>query len=178
MRRSSVREAPADLVDFTALYEETMSRLEAHDYYRFPEEYWHVLCTRLRERLVLSEARLNGELVASALCLVGPRWLHYHLSATSEQGRRVGAANLVLLGAARWGQERGLEQFHLGGGMGGQQDSLFAVQGAFRTWQPARDGRRQDRARRRALPRAHREPTTLSFEGYFPAYRQHVAGRR
>lgn len=166
-----VCEAPGNLDDFAALYEETMSRLEAHRYYRFSSAYWKLLCAGLGDRLVVIEARIGGELVASALCLAGPRWLHYHLSATSELGRRIGAANLVLLGAARWGQDRGLEQFHLGGGMGGQEDSLLAFKEHFAP------GSRQEMFVGKAVHDIERYlelsgASSLSFDGYFPAYRQ------
>lgn len=170
-----VREAPTELEEFVALYEQTMSRLQAHGYYRFQPDYWHMLCTRLRDRLVVVEAWLDGVLAASALCLVGPRWLHYHLSATSEEGRRVGAANLVLLAAAHWGRERGLEQFHLGGGLGGQEDSLFAFKEHFAP------GSRLDMYVGKAVHDVPRYlelsgASTLSLEGYFPAYRQRAEG--
>ncbi len=166
-----VREAPAELDDFELLYEETMSRLDAHGYYRFPPAYWKLLCAGLRDRLVVVEVRIDGGLVAGALCLVGPRWLHYHLSATSELGRRVGAANLVLLGAARWGLKRGLEKFHLGGGMGGQEDSLLAFKEHFAP------GNRLDMYVGKAVHDVERYlelsgASSLSLEGYFPAYRQ------
>ena len=58
----------------------------------FPQEYWETLVAGLGERLVQLDGLLDGEVVASTLCLVSPPWLHYHLGAALEAGRSVGAS--------------------------------------------------------------------------------------
>lgn len=126
-----IAEAPGDLSPFVALYEETMRRIEAGDFYLFPQGYWDSLAGPLRQRLVLADALLDGEVVASALCFATQPWLHYHLSAASDRGRAIGAANLVLYEAAEWARGRGFERFHLGGGAGGKDDSLAAFKRRF-----------------------------------------------
>jgi serine/alanine adding enzyme len=166
----TVREAPESLSEFAALYEETMSRLGATDFYFFPDEYWRSLETGLREQLVLVEARDGGELAGAALCFATAPWLHYHVSGTSERGREAAAANLVLFEAACWGQSRGFDQFHLGGGAGGREDTLFHFKQRFFP-----SGRREagvgklvhDAKTYCALAGLSR----LTLDGYFPAYR-------
>jgi len=113
--------APENLDRFRSLYEQTMERQEAAGFYYFPPEYWRELETALRDHVVLFEA---GE-DAALLCLHAPPWLHYHLGALSDAGRKLGASNLLFLEAARWAQELGYSRFHLGGGVGGARDSLF-----------------------------------------------------
>jgi hypothetical protein len=165
-----IHEAPADLDGFADLYEWTMIRLEAAGSYRFPASYWERL-TELGGSLLLAEARANGDVAASALLFVGPHWLHYHLSATSDIGRRSGASNLLLYEAARWGQERGLDTFHLGGGVGGREDGLFAFKEHFAPGQLAEAwfGKAvHDVPRYLELSGL----SELSYEGYFPAYRR------
>src|SRR5436853_445909 len=127
----TVRESPPSLSEFAPLYEATMDRLGADDFYFFPTDYWQALADGLRERIVLVEARFEDELAAAALCFATPPWLHYHVSGTSERGREAAAANLVLFEAACWGQSQGLEQFHLGGGAGGREDTLFHFKQRF-----------------------------------------------
>lgn len=122
--------APRDLSGFAELYELTMRRLGASPYYFFPAPYWEHL-SRLNRRLVLFGAVLDGETVASALCLAGDPWLHYHLGAMADRARDVGAVNLLLYEAALWGQEHGFETFHLGGSAGTGEDSLFAFKRRF-----------------------------------------------
>jgi hypothetical protein len=158
-----------DLASFVSLYELTMRRQEAADFYFFPAAYWERL-TALGERLVRFDVTLDGEVVASALCLRGDRWLHYHLGATHDSARDLGASNLLLYEAARWGHERGLEEFHLGGGAGGREDSLFAFKKRF-----SPDGVREfwtgkavhDEVAYRRLSGG----AEIDCEGFFPAYR-------
>lgn len=158
-----------DLTEFASLYETTMRRQGAADYYFFPPEYWERL-RALGDRLVLLDAALEGEVVASALCMRGDRWLHYHLGATDDSARDLGASNLLLYGAALWGQGQGLSEFHLGGGAGGREDSLFAFKRRF-----SPDGNREfwtgkavhdDNAYLRLSGGAE-----IDLEGFFPAYR-------
>jgi hypothetical protein len=165
-----IHEAPADLGGFADLYQLTMARLEAADAYRFPASYWDCL-TELGSNLVLAEARADGEVAASALLFVGPRWLHYHLSATSDTGRRSGASNLLLHEAAHWGQERGLDTFHLGGGVGGREDGLFAFKEHFAPGHLAEAwfGKAIHDVPRYLELSGHSE---VSYEGYFPAFRR------
>jgi serine/alanine adding enzyme len=167
----AVREAPESLSEFAALYEETMSRLGATDFYFFPDAYWRTLESSLREQLVLVEARGGGELAAAAFCFATPPWLHYHVSGTSERGREAAAANLVLFEAACWGQSRGFEQFHLGGGAGGREDTLFHFKQRFFP-----DGRREASVGKLVHdPETYRSlagESELRLDGYFPAYRR------
>jgi len=167
-------QSPADLAWFASLYELTMRRLGARDFYLFSEDYWDLLATRLRDRIVLFEAGAAGEVVASALTFQTPPWLHYHLAATSDRGRTLGASNLVLYEAAVWAQQRGCERFHLGGGGGGDDDSLLSFKRRFDPGgmlECAVGKAVHDPVAYRAL--SGREAGDLA--GFFPAYR--AAGR-
>jgi lipid II:glycine glycyltransferase (peptidoglycan interpeptide bridge formation enzyme) len=115
---------------FQPLYEETMRRADAAAFYFFPREYWSAL-DRLGDALLRFEARAGGELAASAVCLASPPFLHYHLGAASDEGRRLGATTFLLYEIARWAQEHGYARFHLGGGVGGGRDSLHEFKRRF-----------------------------------------------
>jgi serine/alanine adding enzyme len=161
-------EAPGDLAPFVELYEETMRRQDAAPFYFFPPAYWERL-SLLGERLVVFDAVLDGELVASALCLATKPWLHYHLSATSERARTTGASNLVLFEAATWAQARGFTRFHLGGGLGGREDSLYEFKRRFDA----------EGTLEAAVGKAVHDPERYAslagdagLDGFFPAYRR------
>ena len=162
--------APESLEAFEHLYEETMERQAAAGFYYFPREYWHALETTLREYVVLFEAGDDAKL----LCLAAPLWLHYHLGASSEAGRRLGASTLLFLEAARWAQELGYTRFHLGGGVGGARDSLYEFKLRFDP------GGELEAAIGKAIhdEHAYRELAgpDAGAEGFFPAYRMPVAG--
>jgi lipopolysaccharide/colanic/teichoic acid biosynthesis glycosyltransferase len=165
----AVTQGPASLDGFVALYEETMRRNEASGFYFFSAAYWEALA-RLGDALVLVDVRRGEELAASVLCLAGSPWLHYHLGGASDEGRRLGASHLALLAAASWGQERGYEALHLGGGVGGQEDSLFDYKRRFApddlvTASVGKAVHDEEAYRRLSGVNA------IDFDGYFPAYR-------
>jgi len=156
------------LGEFVPLYEDTMRRVNAADFYFFEPAYWG----RLGELpLVRFDAEIDGEVVASALCLATPPWLHYHLSGTTDAGRTTGSSTLVLLEAARWAQANGYERFHLGGGLGGKEDSLHHFKARFdpEGLVPAAVGKAiHDEDAYRRLSGG----SEVAFEGFFPAYRR------
>ncbi len=156
--------------DFVPLYKETMRRANAAPFYFFAPAYWDAL---ERTQVVRFKAKLGDELVASALCLASPPWLHYHLGASSDGGRRIGANTLLFLEAAKWARERGYERFHLGGGVGGAADSLHEFK---RRFDP---GGLVDAAVGKAVhdeaAYARLSGGAASLDGFFPAYRATVA---
>jgi serine/alanine adding enzyme len=159
--------AASGLGGFVELYEDTMRRIDADPFYLFEPAYWD----RLGELpLVRFDAAIDGEGVASALCLPSPPWLHYHLSGTTDTGRSTGSSTLVLLEAARWAQGEGYERFHLGGGLGGKADSLHHFKARFDP-----EGL-VEAAVGKAIhdEDAYRELSggAAGYDGFFPAYRR------
>jgi hypothetical protein len=117
---------------FRDLYGATMRRVGASTFYHFPDAYWEALRVGLGRRLSLAEV-VDGEgsVLAAALLLMTPPWLHYHLGASTEEGRRVGATVRLFLDVAQAAQEAGFRVFHLGGGLGGSADSLLRFKSRF-----------------------------------------------
>lgn len=162
--------APPDLDAFAAVYEETMRRAGAAPFYFFGAAYWAALRDRVRP-LIRVDVHDGTTLAASVLGMGAPPYLHYHLGAGTDAGRRVGASQLALLTLAAWGREHGYALLHLGGGVGGRADSLLEYKRRF-----APDGLIPS-----AVARAvHDEPAYLAaagaaaidWEGFFPAYRE------
>jgi hypothetical protein len=152
--------------DFVPLYEETMRRAAASPFYFFGSAYWEAL---ENAAVVRFDAQLAGVVVASALCLASPPWLHYHLGASSDEGRKIGAMHVLFLEAATWACERGYARFHLGGGVGGREDSLHEFK---RRFDP---GGLVDAAVGKAVHDAaayRRLAGNDGLDGFFPAYRR------
>lgn len=163
-----VEEAPTDFGRFIRLYEQTMTRVGADPFYFFPEGYWEALAGDVP--LVRVDIHQNGQELASVLALTGPPWLHYHLGASSEAGRSLGASHLALYELASWGQQRGYRSLHLGGGVGGRNDSLYLFKKRFAPGGqlPSYVGKAvhdSDVYKRRAGQQE------ITFSGFFPAYR-------
>jgi len=159
---------PRDLDAFVEVYEETMRRSDASPFYFFSAAYWTDL---LRDvPLVRVDVLRRGELVASVLGMGEPPFLHYHLGGTTDAGRRLGASHLALYTLASWGHEHGYRTLHLGGGVGGRDDSLREFKRRF-----APNG-----LTRAAIGKAVHDTdgylrrsgaAAVDWDGFFPAYR-------
>lgn len=162
--------SPSDLTAFRATYDHTMRRQDAADFYFFGDAYWESLLEGAGGELVLVDGLLDGEPVASLLCFARGRSLHYHLGASADAARNVGASNRCFLAAAEWAQSSGMSTFHLGGGVGGGTESpLFVFKHRY---DPSSEPRPfhvaklvHDRDRYRALA------GTDSTDGFFPPWR-------
>ena len=163
--------APGDaagLEGFRELYEATMHRADADPFYLFDDAYWAALADGVP--MVRVEVWREDEPLAAVLGLTGAPWLHSHLGASSEAGRGLGASHLAIYALAGWGQEHGYTRLHLGGGVGGQRDSLFLYKERFAP------GGEVAAAIGKAVhdPARYREltgQTEVSYAGFFPAYR-------
>jgi serine/alanine adding enzyme len=125
----AIHDESVRLADFVPLYETTMQRNDAAPFYFFPKEYWLALESGVP--ILRWDARTDGNLVASLLCLSSHPWLYTHLSAASGVGRQLGASHLLRYAAAQWARDRNYTHFHLGGGVGGRQDALLEFKRRF-----------------------------------------------
>ncbi|WLR50651.1 GNAT family N-acetyltransferase [Bacillus tianshenii] len=116
---------------FIDLYNATMDKDNADDYYYFGEEFYHSVLEDLKYHSYLFYAMFQGEIIAMSIILACNQQLHYHLSASDREYQSYAATNLLLYEAACWGAENGYTTFHLGGGLGGKEDSLYKFKKAF-----------------------------------------------
>src|SRR4029450_9020581 len=118
------------LESFRSIYDGTMRRLEADEFYLFPAAYNRALADGRGGGLGGGLARGDAQPVGGALFLADRRFAHYHLSGTTEAGRELKAGTLLVHAGAEWAQAQGCELLHLGGGTSGA-DSLFAFKKSF-----------------------------------------------
>lgn len=169
------------LGEFVGMYHETMDRLAASAYYRFPEGYfWHLrdaLASHTRFGLVVGP---TGSSVAGALFFRCGGIMQYHLSASTTSGRDLGASKLLLWEAAVAGARDGQRILHLGGGYGGGEDSLLRFKLGFATRQDVFSTLRYvmnaEAYRDLCLRAGWRPLETESAPHYFPRYRAAAAG--
>ena len=115
--------------DFIKIYQETMDRDNATDYYYFSDEYFKSLAD-LNDNTCLFYAMLEGTPIASSIMYYNQTFMHYHLSGSLTSYRNYAPTNLLLYEAACWGFKRGITKLHLGGGME-QDDNLFGFKKQF-----------------------------------------------
>ncbi|MGO9179874.1 MAG: peptidoglycan bridge formation glycyltransferase FemA/FemB family protein [Candidatus Limnocylindrales bacterium] len=161
---------------FCRLYRRTMRRRSAASYYMFDDTYFEGLRAALGDRIHLCVVEIAGAVAAAGLFVETCGIVEYHLSGSDEAFSGVRPTKLMLHFVEHWAKERGNVRLHLGGGVGGRDDSLQQFKTGFsplahpfRTLRIILDEpeyRRLVLARGPGLdPGAH--------DPFFPAYRQH-----
>jgi serine/alanine adding enzyme len=160
------------LESFRVIYDGTMRRLGADEFYLFPTAYYRTLADGLGERLGVALALREDEPVGGALFLADRRFAHYHLSGTADAGRELKAGTLLVHAGAEWARDRGSELLHLGGGTSGSHP-LYAFKKSFggETFTYSFATLVADRDRYDELVARRSEETAAPRPGFFPAYR-------
>lgn len=123
---------PQGIDRFRQLYSETMSRVEADEYYSFSDNYFNCLAQWPSDRLRLFAVRSEQRVLAAALFLVSSEHIHYHLTGSSRNAMHLAPVPLLLHTVALWGLQRGYRTLHLGGGSTTDpRDRLFAFKASI-----------------------------------------------
>lgn len=117
--------------DFICIYNATMDKDNAADYYYFNDDFYRSIHEDLYDNYELFYAIYDGKIIAMSIILFANDQMHYHLSGSMIEYRNMAPTNLLLYKAALWGCERGFKTFHLGGGVGSGEDNLYRFKSAF-----------------------------------------------
>jgi len=118
--------------NFVSIYAQTMVRLQAHEFYRFPFQYFEDLRGALKPQLhFCSVIDAAGELASGALLTETQGIVQYHLSGTDDRFVADAPSKLMLHEATLWAKREGYRVLHLGGGLGGRADSLLHFKTGF-----------------------------------------------
>jgi Acetyltransferase (GNAT) domain len=161
---------------FIEIYQETMLRVGADQYYFFSDDYFHDLRQALGSHLhLVSVLAPDGSLAAAGLFLEAEGIVEYHLSGTATNYRKLAPTKLMLDAAIKWGKAAGNRVLHLGGGVRSRNDALFQFKAGFsdlrswfETWRVICDDARYVQLT------ADAGVCEGSVDGFFPAY----AGRK
>ncbi|MDT2865749.1 lipid II:glycine glycyltransferase FemX [Vagococcus carniphilus] len=122
----------SELIDsFIPMYNETMDRDNALDYYYFDEKFYESLLNDLKYNHLIFYAKHDGKVISMAVIIFANRQMHYHLSASNREYQHLSATNLLLYEAACWGRANNFNTLHLGGGLGSSEDNLFKFKKSF-----------------------------------------------
>lgn len=117
---------------FVDVYLETMRRVAADESYLLSEGYFEGLCAALGDAGHLCVVMApDGELAAAALFSETGGIAQYLFSGTAESYVRVSPTKLLLDAVIEWTHGHGARAFHLGGGVGAREDSLFRFKSGF-----------------------------------------------
>ena len=117
--------------DFKEIYNKTMEHDQAKEYYFFGDEFYESVCRDLTDEAAVFYAVKDQKIIAASIMLAAGDKLNYHLSGSLFEYRNFAPTNLLLYKAALWGCEKGCKKFHLGGGVGSGEDSLFKFKKSF-----------------------------------------------
>ncbi len=117
--------------EFKRIYRDTMELRAARSYYFFRDDYFDGLRDALQGRLHLMLVEQDEAVAAAGLFVETDGIVQYHLGGTERTLATFEPAKLLIDYAADWATERGNRNLHLGGGVGGANDSLFHYKAGF-----------------------------------------------
>lgn len=117
--------------DFVQIYNATMDKDNAEEYYYFGDEFYKSIHEDLNGHYEMFYATYEGEIIAMSIMLFANKQMHYHLSGSVLEYRNLAPSNLLLYKAALWGCYHGYKTLHLGGGVGSGEDNLYKFKVAF-----------------------------------------------
>jgi hypothetical protein len=108
---------------FKQVYDATMKRLDAAEYYFFDYNYYEML-TNLNGRMEIALCKNNGVIASAALFMKSSDVIQYHLGGTSTDFMKDAPIKLII--------DKAIQRYigkhdvlNLGGGIGSKEDSLF-----------------------------------------------------
>lgn len=116
---------------FQEIYNATMDKDHAKDYYYFSREFYQSILNDLSKNAQVFFADLDGKVIAASIMLTANGYMNYHLSGSIKDFSSVAPTNLLLYEAALWGYENGCKTLYLGGGVGSSEDSLLKFKKSF-----------------------------------------------
>jgi hypothetical protein len=116
---------------FKHLYRTTMARRSAAPFYFFEDAYFDGLRDALGGGLHLCLVEKDGAIAAAGLFVETNGIVEYHLSGTDDAFRIVQPTKLMMHFVGGWAKDRGNKVLHLGGGVGGDSDSLLQFKIGF-----------------------------------------------
>lgn len=118
------------LEEFMEIYNETMKKNNAEDYYYFRRDYFEYIRDNMRDNIIFFYAVYEKKIISASIFFYNEKFMHYHLSGTLMEYNKLGATNLLLTTASTWAAHHKIEKFHLGGGVE-KEDSLFRFKRHF-----------------------------------------------
>jgi hypothetical protein len=115
----------SDIAAFTKLYQSNMNRVSAADFYLFDEEYFTKLVhsTEFDCKLILVYS--NEDVVCGSIIMCTKGIIQGHLIATNINYLKNSPAKFLVDEISELGRKWDMKYYHLGGGLGFKEDSLF-----------------------------------------------------
>ena len=116
---------------FREIYNQTMDKDKAEDYYYFTGDFYDSILEDLPLNAQVFWAEKENTMIAAAIMLSANGKMNYHLSGSLREYNALAPTSLLLYKAALWGCANSYKTLYLGGGVGSGEDSLFQFKRAF-----------------------------------------------
>ena len=124
-------QSPDVYEQFRKIYNTTMDRNHAADYYYFEPSFYQSVSQDLAQNAQIFWAEKDGEFIAAAMMIYANDRLSFHLGGSLEEYNNLAPNNLIMVTAALWGAENGYRTLLLGGGVGSRGDTLLRYKKTF-----------------------------------------------
>ena len=111
--------------EFVSHYRSTMLRRNSRAEYLIDTTWGSEFRRCLGERARLLVTKFNDEVAAALIAIEYGPYLHAHLTGINAEVVAYSPLKILLDDVRAWGTSRGLKAFHLGGGLGGREDTLY-----------------------------------------------------
>ena len=117
---------------FYKIYNSTMDRNDALDFYYFDLDYFESLIGNLKDNIFIANVIYEDKIVASGIYMHYEKYIHAHLSGTLSDYLKYSPANILKAEVADWGYKNGKHYFHHGGGYtNSEEDGLYRFKKSF-----------------------------------------------
>ena len=116
---------------FMEIYNATMDKDDAEEYYYFGSEFYQSVLLDLPQNAQVFYAVYEGKIIAASIMLAANGKMSYHLSGSIREFSNLAPTNLLLYEAALWGYVNGCRSLYLGGGVGSKEDGLYRFKKSF-----------------------------------------------
>ena len=161
---------------FVDMYQETMRRVGAMDYWYLSRQYFEGLKDALTDRLHLCVVEQNGEVVCAGMFSEVSGVIQYIYGASRTHALMYSPAKTMIHFMTMWAKNRGNHTLHLGGGVS-SEDNLFRFKTGFSSrthpvlsWRVVVD--RPAYCRLTSEWEAGQGVMADGPDGFFPAYRK------
>lgn len=117
--------------DFIKTYTATMHRAKSLEYYFFDKQYFLLLKKYFGKNLKLFVAEYDGQIIGSGLFSLCNSIVQYHLGGINPDFRKFSPLKIIFDKVRIWATGQKAKLFHLGGGVGSCEDSLFHFKAGF-----------------------------------------------
>lgn len=118
--------------DFCDIYSATMQRVEAEtNFLTFNQTYFHLLQEHLGPKLFVCIVEYQEKIISAGLYSECSGIVQGLFGGTTPEGLKLSPTSLEFYQTSLWAKQRGNYILHLGGGVGGAEDSLLHYKATF-----------------------------------------------